>query len=67
MDFQELIRELIEKGWTQTQIAAEAGCCQGNIVRLTKTAGAEPRWSTGDALLKMNKYVNRNAYLRARK
>ena len=62
MDFQRVIKELIAKGWTQTQIANDAGCCQGNIVRLAKTAGAEPRWSTGNALLTMNRYKDRKTY-----
>lgn len=56
MDFQQLIADLNEAGWTQAKIAAQVGCGQPNIARLLKGAG-EPRYSIGCALVKLHQEV----------
>ena len=67
MDFQVLINELIDKGWTQAAIARESGCAQSNIARLLSLEGAEPKYSTGANLVNMNRYKDKRAYLRSKK
>jgi hypothetical protein len=62
MIFQEVIKDLISKGWTQREIAEQCGCVQGNIARMLKYPEAEPKWSTGDTLLAMNKYKTKKGY-----
>ena len=54
MDFQTLIRDLLNSEWTQTEIAAEVGCSQANIARLVKVTGAEPKWSVGQAIIDLH-------------
>ena len=51
MNFQALIKALIDQGWTQKEIAAEIGCSQPNVARLLKDKKAVPSWPTGDALI----------------
>ena len=51
MNFQVLIKSLIEDGWTQTRIAEEVGCSQATIARLFKDSMAEPGYRTGAAIV----------------
>jgi len=53
MNFQRLVKNLMKKGWTQRQIGEEIGCSQANIARLLKDKTADPRWRTGDALIRL--------------
>jgi len=54
MDFQRLIKKLVDKGWTQREIGEEVGCSQANIARLLKERTADPRYRTGIALVRLS-------------
>ena len=55
-NFQRLIRDLIQRcGFSEAAIGECVGVTQPAISRLKLTPGAEPRWSTGDALIRLHK------------
>lgn len=41
-------------GLTEQDIADYCGIAQTNVNRLKHLEGAEPRWSTGDAMIRLN-------------
>ena len=49
----DLVRQLIDSGLTQPQLAAAVGCGQSTISDLLKGKTTDPRASTGLALLRM--------------
>lgn len=50
MDWKKLIRELMESGVTQLQIAARLDISQGSISDIYTGRTATPNWTTGEAL-----------------
>lgn len=56
-NFQRIIKDLRLAGWTQVEIAGYVGCTQPNIARIIKESNIDPRWSTGDALIRLHKKV----------
>lgn len=55
MDWKTLIENLTAKGWKQQQIADYCGCEQSVISDLATGKTKNPRFSTGQALIKMGK------------
>lgn len=60
--FKEIIEELRGHGLTFKQIADFCQCSNGSIEGIYRGAAQEPRWSTGDRLIKLR---NRMAKLKA--
>ena len=53
VDWQQVIKELQEKGYTQKQIEVYSGVSQSNISKMKAGKYKDPAWSTGNALLKL--------------
>lgn len=54
MDWKNMIRELMESGVTQLQMAARLQVSQGTISDLYTGRTATPNWTTGEALRKLH-------------
>ncbi len=50
MDWQAIIKDLIEDGYTQTQLAIECGVGQTTVSDLARGASTDPSYSFGRAL-----------------
>jgi transcriptional regulator with XRE-family HTH domain len=57
MDWQKLIAELQDHGYTQPQIAAACGCGQSTVSELSLGKTKEPRHSLGEALRALHAQV----------
>lgn len=53
--FKDLVTELRECGMTFPQIAKKCGCSTGGIEAIYHGRAKEPRWSTGDKLIRLHK------------
>lgn len=55
MDFKALLADLQRAGLTQTQIAEACACRQSTVSDLARGATDQPRFSVGNALIKLHK------------
>jgi predicted XRE-type DNA-binding protein len=53
MDWTNIISVIRQSGLTQTAIAEDVGLTQPSLSDLANGKTAEPKWSTGDALLRI--------------
>jgi transcriptional regulator with XRE-family HTH domain len=54
MDWDTVISDIKKSGYTQEQIAEAIGVSAGTISELRSGKVNDPRWSSGDALLKLH-------------
>ena len=54
MDWDTIISDIKRAGYTQEQIAEAVGVSAGTISELRSGKVMDPRWSSGDALLKLH-------------
>lgn len=66
MDWKNVISELVSDGYTQPQLAHLCNCSQTTISELATGKTSQPRFSTGDALIKLHKKVQRKRASRHR-
>jgi transcriptional regulator with XRE-family HTH domain len=66
MDWKNLISELLSEGYTQPQLAQLCCCSQTAISELATGKTSQPRFSTGDALIKLHKKAQRKRASRNR-
>lgn len=59
MVWSELISDLVQRGYTTTDIGSGCGVTGAAIRALIINAGQEPRWITGDRLIALHKKVMR--------
>ncbi|MDR2365838.1 MAG: hypothetical protein LBD68_08315 [Zoogloeaceae bacterium] len=57
MDFKTIISEILEKGWTQREIAIAVNSVQAHISCLLSGKRKTPGWTLGDALLRLHAEV----------
>jgi len=50
MDWPGIIKQLQDRGWTQTQLAERCGCAQSTISALARDKTEVPAYSTGREL-----------------
>lgn len=50
MNWKSLIQELVARGWTQAQIAAEVGIKQSTIAGILAGAQKDMKWHNGERL-----------------
>lgn len=59
MNFQTIIQDMQDAGYTQKQIAKLCGCSQASVSDLLTGAVKDPRYSTGATLLLVHKQALR--------
>lgn len=52
--FQKIVTDLRKEDLTQQDIAEAIGISQPNVVRLERETDLDPRWSSGDQLIKLH-------------
>jgi len=67
MDWKNIIQELTSVGFTQTQIASEAGVSQPTIAGLLSGDQRDMKWANGHRLLAFHKRVMRAQKTTSRK
>lgn len=55
MDWKNIIKDLTDSGFTQSQIAALCNTGQSYICSLSKGVRKSPNWKLGESLLKLHK------------
>ncbi|WP_180188254.1 hypothetical protein [Achromobacter insuavis] len=61
MEWNLLISDLLARGWTQTQIAAEFSKPQSWVSDIRRGRYRDLKWSDGDKLIRLHKQVTRRA------
>ena len=62
MNWANLIGDLLQRGYTFESISRELGTIKGPGVRaMMRVQGQQPRWHTGDALIRLHTKVMRAA------
>ena len=54
MDWNKIVAEIKETGMTQSEIADHCGVSAGTLSELCSGKVMEPKWSKGDALIKLH-------------
>lgn len=54
MNWQTILKDLKDRGWTQAQLAEHIGVVQSAISDLSRGAAEDPKFSTGSALKELH-------------
>ncbi|WP_315384729.1 helix-turn-helix transcriptional regulator [Microvirgula aerodenitrificans] len=59
MDWQKIIRDLIEHGLTQNEISAAADISQSHISAILNGKRLQPSWAIGERLIRLHRKVTK--------
>lgn len=59
MNWKTIVDELLKRGETYASIGREVGITSANVRMLVVNDGQQPRWPTGDKLIRMHKRLLR--------